>query len=240
MKTTLENITRASRAGCINEYHAVRDIITKLAETKLSEFPRGSADNVMKLMRLYFEDNEWDVEKCSELTYGEVLGIIYSFPVCKAYKVVEDPKWGLNMRLTLLSHVRYMLLSAQTKDSNLRLFKAVTIKGYLYFLSTRSNRSEMSTKRFFRDFKKSVRSHIGFTMNKKTTIELLLRQFDIYQRKCWMPNQPIEEFEESIKKSYEDLYCFFIRHFRYAFPRYFNIDKLKEKYARKTELTEEE
>ncbi len=239
MQTTLENITRASRVGYINEYHSVGEIITKLAETKLSQFPRGSADNVMKLMRLYMEDNEMDVEKCSELTYGEVLGIIYSFPVCKTYWEADDAKWGLNMRLTLLAHIRYMLVSAQTNDSNLRLFKAVTVKGYMCYLAMRSKRPIEASTNIFRSFKKSVKGHIGFTVTKKTTIEQLLQQFDAFQRKCWMPNQPIEEFGVSIKKSYEDLYCFFITHFSYAFPRYFNIDKLKEKYAKKTGLTEE-
>ncbi len=239
MQTTLENITRASRVGYINEYHSVGEIITKLAETKLSQFPRGSADNVMKLMRFYMEDNEMDVERCSELTYGEVLGIIHSFPKCKAYQEADDPKWGLNMRLTLLAHIRYMLVSAKTNDSNLRLFKAVTVKGYLNYLTIRAKRPEEVTAQSFKDFKKSVKGHIGFTVTKKTTIEQLLQQFDAFQRKCWMPNQSIEEFEASIQKSYNDLYCFFITQFRYAFPRYFYIDKLKEKYAKKTGLTEE-
>ena len=239
MQTTLENITRASRVGYINEYHAVREIVTKLAETKLSEFPCASTDNVMKLMRLYMEDNEMDAERCSELTYGEVMGIIHSFPVCKAYREMNDPKWCLNMRLTMLAHIRYMLVSAQTNDSNLRLFKAVTIKGYLYYLSTRSKRSEVAAAKPFKAFKKSVKNHIGFAITKKTTIEQLLQQFDVFQRKCWMPNQSIEEFQVSIEKSYEDLYCFFLTYFRYAFPEYFNMDKLREKYAKKTELTEE-
>ncbi len=239
MQTTLENITRASRVGYINEYHSVGEIITKLAETKLSQFPRGSSDNLMKLMRFYMEDNEMDVERCTELTYGEALGIIHSFPKCKAYWEADDPKWGLNMRLTLLAHIRYMLVSAQMNDSNLRLFKAVTVKGYLNYLTIRAKRSDAVTSQLFKDFKKSVKGHIGFTVTKKTTIEQLLQQFDAFQRKCWMPNQSIEEFEVSIRKSYEDLYYFFIKHFRYAFPKYFNIDKLKEKYAKKTGLTEE-
>ncbi|MBQ4095306.1 MAG: hypothetical protein IJO91_03165 [Oscillospiraceae bacterium] len=239
MQTTLENITRASRVGYINEYHSVGEIITKLAETKLSQFPRGSADNLMKLMRFFMEDNELDAERCAELTYGEALGFIHSFPNCKAYQEAADPKWGLNMRLTLLAHIRYMLVYAQANDSNLRLFKAVTVKGYLNCLILRSKRTIEASTNIFRAFKKNVKNHIGFTITKKTTVEELLQQFDAFQRKCWMPNQSIEEFEAGIRKSYEDLYYFFIKHFRYAFPRYFDIDKLKEKYAKKTELTEE-
>lgn len=225
--------------GYINEYHSVGEIITKLAETKLSQFPYGIADNVLKLMQIYMVDNDLDAERTSELTYGEVLGIIHSFPKCQAYQDTDNPRWALDMRLVLLAYIRYMLVSAQPNDSNLRLFKAVTVKGYLNCLILRSKHPMEAATHTFRAFKKSVKSHIGFTINKKTTIEHLLQQFDIFQRKCWMPDQPIEAFEKSIRNSYDDLYCFFIRYFRCAFPEYFDIGKLREKYAKETGLTEE-
>ena len=31
---------------------------------------------------------------------------------------------------------------------------------------------------------------------------------------------------------YDDLYCLLIKHFKQAFPDYFNLDKLKEKYKK--------
>jgi len=42
----------------------------------------------------------------------------------------------------------------------------------------------------------------------------------------------ITTFEDEIRSSYSDLYCFFILHFKQAFPQYFDLKALQEKYKK--------
>ena len=105
----------------------------------------------------------------------------------------------------------------------------LSIGEYLRYLNLRG---KVSVKKSFSKFNRSVFNHIGIDVSDNVTIGKFLNLMFEYQARCWLPVVEITKFEDEIRSSYEDLYCFLITHFKQAFPQYFDLKELQEKYKK--------
>ena len=160
--------------------------------------------------------------------FGEMLGMTELMFDYEPY--LADPvHLRAGLRLTMLGHTRNMLREYDCKSNIVHLFMSISVKEYLRYLNLRG---KVSVKKSFRKFNRSVFNHIGIKITDNLTIGKFLNLMFEYQSKCWYPVVEITKFEDEIRCSYSDLYCFFIFHFKQAFPDYFDLDKLKEKYKK--------
>lgn len=166
--------------------------------------------------------------RAPEVTFGEMLGMTELMFDYEPY--LNDPvHLRAGLRLTMLAHTRNMLRECDCKSNLVHLFMSISVKEYLRYLALRG---KVSVKKSFRKFNRSLFNHVGIDVSDNVTIGKFLNLMFEYQAKCWYPVVEITKFEDEIRRSYEDLYCFFIVHFKQAFPQYFNLKTLQQKYAK--------
>ena len=228
MKTTFEKATEASRQGYISDQSSIHWIVGKLLDMPLIEFRCVPSELLRTPIADFMRDSGMNEFRAHEVTFGEMLGMTELMFDYEPY--LADPvHLRAGLRLTMLGHTRNMLRECTYQNNIVHLFLSISVKEYLRYLNLRG---KVSVKKSFRKFNHSVINHIGIDVSDNVTIGKFLNLMFEYQSKCWYPIVEIAKFEDEIRCSYEDLYCFFILHFKQAFPQYFNLEKLKEKYAK--------
>ncbi|MGN0618118.1 MAG: hypothetical protein ACI4J7_03760, partial [Ruminiclostridium sp.] len=140
-----------------------------------------------------------------------------------------------DLRYCYVSHLRSMLLVAEERCTALRLFLAVTVKGYITYIADKSGKDPESRDAHFKAFCLNVKNHIGYEITETTTIKEYLRATEVFQSNSWLPTRPIKDYEDGIRSCCKDLYDFFITDYSCAFKQYFDFCKLEEKYEIKEE-----
>ena len=228
MKTTFEKATEASRNGYISDQSSIDWIVGKLLDMPLIDFRCASSEILMKLLADFMRDSGMNEFRSHQVTFGEMLGMTELMFDYEPY--FADPvHLRAGLRLTMLGHTRNMLREYDCKSNIVHLFMSISVKEYLRYLNLRG---KVSVKKSFRKFNRSVFNHIGIKITDNLTIGKFLNLMFEYQSKCWYPVVEITKFEDEIRCSYSDLYCFFILHFKQAFPQYFDLKTLKEKYKK--------
>ncbi|MBP1546337.1 MAG: hypothetical protein J6A37_07045 [Oscillospiraceae bacterium] len=228
MKTTLKKATEASRKGYISDQSSIDWIVGKLLDVPLIEFRCVSSEILMKLLADFMRDSGMNEFRAHQVTFGEMLGMTELMFDYEPY--LADPVHRrAGLRLTMLGHTRNMLRECIYQNNNVHLFLSISVKEYLRYLNLRG---KVSVKKSFSKFNRSVFNHIGIKTTDNLTIGKFLNLMFEYQSKCWYPVVEITKFEDEIRSSYEDLYCFFTVHFKQAFPQYFDLKALKEKYKK--------
>ena len=228
MKTTFEKATEASRKGYISDQDSIDWIVSKLISTPLSQLRCDSSQTLIKLLPDFMNDSGMNSNRAYEVTFGEALGMTELMFDYEPY--LADPvHFRAGLRLTMLAHFRNVLRDLDYQNNTVHLFMSITVKEYFRYLNLRG---KVSVRKNFRKFKSNVFNHIGFEISDETTIRQFLNFIFTYQSKCWFPVVEIGKYEDELRCSYGDLYCFMITHFKQAFPDYFNLDKLKEKYKK--------
>ncbi len=230
MSTTIEKITKVSQKGYIADIAAIGRIVTRLASLPAAVFQSKSTEPLLGVVSDYLMDCEMDKNRYLEVSYGEMLGIIDLIPSTIVYCVSFGEEFCRNMRLTLLGHVRNLLMEFDSKNDTVHLFMSMTVSGYFRYLISKSGNG---TKKIYRSFIRSVKKNTKIEISDETTIKQFLNHMYSFQTQSWVPSIPIDEFEKEIRGSYEDLYGFLIIHFKEAFPECFNLKRLKEKYSNK-------
>ena len=115
--------------------------------------------------------------------------------------------------ITVLGHVRNLLMEFDSKNDTVHLFMSMTVSGYFRYLISKSGNG---TKRIYRNFIRSVKKNTKIEISDETTIKQFLNSMYSFQIQSWVPSIPIDKFEKEIRRSYEDLYCFFITYFKEA------------------------
>ncbi len=232
MSTTIEKITKASQKGYIADIAAIGRIVTRLASLPVAVFQSKSTEPLLGVVSDYLMDCEMDKSRYLQVSYGEMLGIIELIPSTRIYCSSFGEEYCRNMRLTLLAHVRNLLMEFDSKNDTVHLFMSMTVSGYFRYLISKSGNG---TKRIYRSFIRSVKRNTKIEISDDTTIKQFLNSMYSFQIQNWVPSIPIDEFEKEIRGSYEDLYSFFITHFKEAFPECFDLKKLKGKYNKTEE-----
>ena len=228
MKTTFEKATEASRNGYISDQDSIDWIVGNLLDMPLIDFRCASSEILMKLLADFMRDSGMNEFRAHQATFGEMLGMTELMFDYEPY--LTDPvHLRAGLRLTMLGHTRNMLRECDCKSNLVHLFMSISVKEYLRYLNLRG---KVSAKKSFRKFNRSVFNHIGIKITDNLTIGKFLNLMFEYQSKCWYPVVEITKFEDEIRCSYSDLYCFFILHFKQAFPQYFDLKTLQEKYKK--------
>lgn len=230
ISTTIESITKASRKGYIDDYDDIDKIVSRLATIPIEQLSNDCTNIILGVIRDFMEDNEMNPDRHREITFGETLCIIGSFYSCGAYTHL-GMEWCMDTSMSVLCHIRIMMVSVQSANTTMRLFMSMAVSSYLEYLAMKMGQQGKSIKKLITRFKKSIKHHVDFDITETTTIKELLDKLDAYQRRCWIPRKPIKDFENEIRTSYDDLYCFLVGHFKEAFPEYFDLNNLKNKYA---------
>lgn len=225
---TIEEITKASQKGCITDIAAIGRIVTRLAELPSEELKCPNAEPLMGVVSDYLMDCEMDKSRYLQVSYGDILGIIELIPSTKVYCEAFGEEFCQNMRLTLLAHIRNLLMEFDTKNDTVHLFMSISVKGYLDFLA-----SKAGTTNIYEDFRQHVSVNTDFSISEDTTVKDFIVTMCSIQSQNWKPSTPTIEFTRNIRRSYEVLYSFFIKYFKEAFPECFDLKRLKEKYSGK-------
>lgn len=173
-------------------------------------------------------------ERSDEVTYVEALAMIDGIVTSGTYQC-NGVEWCRDRRFSLLAHFKSTLLKSQNENSVLRLFMAVTVRAYLGYLACLRGIAGNRFIAMYESFSHDIEKNLDFKMTDRTTLKELLLELDGFMHRGWIPGVPIAEFERDIRKSYESLYIFLIEHFRGAFYRNFDLNKLQEKYPKEEE-----
>jgi len=228
MKTTFEKATEASRRGYISDQSSVEWIIQNFASVPLRTFRNDRTQLIIDLLKEFMHDSGMDDNQIYQVTFGEVLGMIELMVTSGIYEK-DGEKFNNDLRFTMLAHVRNMLIDFDCKNNAVHLFMSVTVKEYFRFLALRG---KFSMQKSVRNFSQSVHKHMYFEITAETTVGQLLSTIANFQSRNWVPTMTMTQFEEYQRNIYDDLYCLLIKHFKQAFPEYFNLEKLKEKYKK--------
>ena len=228
MKTTFEKATEASRKGYIANPDSIDLIVDRLVSTPMLSFRCERTQFLIKMLSDFMNDSGMDSNRIYEVTFGEVLGMIELMFDYEAY-LNDDVQLRAGLRLNLLAHVRNLLSEFYCQNNTIHLFMSITVSGYFRYLTLKG---KVSGRKSYRKFRRSVQNNINFEIKDETTIKQFISEIASFQSTCWNIIVPIAKFENEMRSSYSDLYCFLITHFKQAFPDFFDLDKLKEKYKK--------
>lgn len=229
IKTTIENATRYSRQGYIDNPDDVEKIIKRLADTPVSSFISKHTSTVLEVLAEYMEDAHMDYQRVDEVTYAEALAMLDGIVTSGIYDC-NCRDWCRDSRSSTLAHFRSMMISSEDSNTALKLFMSVTVKEYLCYLASRTGLFGNNTAILYETVRLDVENYLKFSITENTTIGELLLNFDIFQIRNWLPIMPIKEFEAEIRGSYDSLYRLLIEYYQKAFKSIFNLEYLKEKY----------
>ena len=228
MKTTFEKATEASRKGYIANPDSIDLIVDRLVSTPMLSLRCERTQFLIKMLSDFMRDSGMDSNRIYEVTFGEALGMIELMFDYEAY-LNDDVQLRAGLRLNLLAHIRNLLSEFYCQNNTIHLFMSITVSGYFRYLTLKG---KLSGRKSYRKFRRSVQNNINFEIKDETTIKQFISEIASFQSTCWNIIVPIAKFENEMRSSYSDLYCFLITHFKQAFPDFFDLDKLKEKYAK--------
>ncbi len=230
IKNTFEDAMYSSNKGFIDRYNDIEEILTRLLDTPIMQLFDEGRDKVVHNMKDVMSELEWDNAKIAELTYGEMLGFTELISTGDVY-LDESEQCRDDICLTVLANIRLAIMREKCNDTTLYLFTSISVSAYFDYLATRMGGKGNGIKNMYRVFRSRVRRNTDFTLVEEDTIGMLLDRMANFQSRVWYPCYSIEEFAKEIRESYYDLYYFFIQYVKEAFPHYFDLEKLKEKYA---------
>lgn len=231
---TIDEIIKATNKPCITDISAIERIVTRLAEQPAKLFKCKTSEPLLGVVSDFLMDCEMDKSRYLDVLFGEVLGIIELVPSIAVYCDSFGETNCRNMRLTLLAHIRNILLEFDSKNNTVHLFMSITVKGYLDYLESKAGTNNICKSCIYDEFCQKIKRDMDFEISDNTTIKQFIEKACSVQSQKWTPAMPINKFKRNIRRSYEDLYRLFIVHFKQAFPEYFDFVKLKEKYPKET------
>ena len=228
MKTTFEKATEASRKGYISDQDSIDWIVQNFASVPLRTFRNDRTQFVIDLLKDFMRDSGMDDNKIYQVMFGEVLGMIELMVTSGIYQC-DGEKFNNDLRFTMLAHIRNMLIDFDCKNNAVHLFMSITVKEYFRYLNLRG---KVSVRKSLRNFSQNVHKHMYFEITAETKVGQLLSTIANFQSRNWVPTMTMTQFEEYQRNIYDDLYCLLIKHFKQAFPHYFDLNTLKEKYKK--------
>ena len=226
----LEEITASSEKGYIDSDTEIGRAVKRLADFNVSDLSGINANAVKAYIREVMEDLGMNPEYADNVTCAEALSMFDSIVTSDIYES-NGEDWCEDKRLLMLGALNNALISS-CDSLAVRSFMALTVKGYMQYLAEKAGAKGNWIIINYEVLCAGVRCGINFEITDTTTIKELLLKLDMFTRKPWLPSEDIAEYEKSIRKGYDCLYRLFIVHLSEAFPEYFNITGLKEKYSK--------
>lgn len=220
MANKLCEITRASQKGYIEDYDSIERIMSRLTRLPAAELDPKGEYFILQNIGIFLEELGMNGIDENAVCYGEILGIMEDFAQSPD---PDDPE--IRLKIVMRSLINLVFTFRQNRGNNVtvKLFMAVTVKGYLDYLAQRSGAKGVGVHNPYRRFRIDFRRATGYTINESTTIEAFLseimRQLNIW----WDIATPIEDYQKRIMGCHNALYTFFIDYSKTGFEEFFNI-----------------
>lgn len=232
MKRSIEQITASSQKGYIDDYDEIDHIFTKLIEKPMEKL--GGIKHQVAILQIDSLMECWEITPNanirSALSVGEYLGLVKALdddPMVETEKLMELAK---RCYYNFLSHLEIQLKQAEESNDTLRLLFSCSINDFLRYAAKKSGRSKGGITNFYRIFGRDVKSTMKTPIKENTTIREYMKKLLDFQRKQWIPNQPISEFEKEIRESYDEFAYLFLESAKLAFPDLFDTKAVLLKY----------
>lgn len=225
MTKSLQKITEASRKGYIENSDDIEKIMSKLTKLTPAELDPKGEFFILQNIGLFLEELSITVIDKNAVCYGEFLGILEGFSLDPNG---DDPELCLKIVKCNLINLMGAFRQNRSKNVTVKLFMAVTVKGYLDYLSLRAGRTGSGVHNLYRKFRIDFRRATGYTINEETTIETFLGEISRQLNIWWNIATPIEDYQKRIIGCHDALYTFFIDSFKLGFEEFFNIVQTAE------------
>lgn len=230
MKQPLEKAISSSRKGCIDDHDEIDKIFTKLIEMPMVQL--GGAkykyvlDQITSLLTCWEMPSDDTV--ISSITVGEFFGLVK--------ELKDDPTVYLPAEIEISRRCYYAFLFGieqqlqQSENCTVRLFRYFSINAFLHYAAQKTGCSKSKTNSFYRVFRRDVKHTMGLSIEDDTTIQEYMKKLFMFQRKSWMPNQPISDFEKEIRESYDEFSYLVFESAKLTFPEMFDTETIIRKY----------
>lgn len=221
---TIDEIIKATNKPSITDISAIERIVTRLAEQPAKLFKCKTSEPLLGVVSDFLMDCEMDKSRYLDVLFGEVLGIIELVPSIAVYCDSFGETNCRNMRLTLLAHIRNILLEFDCKNDTVHLFMSITVKGYFDCLSQKSEANNSC----YDEFCQKIKRDMDFEISDNTTIKQFIEKACSVQSQKWTPAMPINKFKRNIRRSYEDLIACLLFISSRLFPNILTLQGLKK------------
>lgn len=227
MKLHVRKASDPSRKNeSIADVAAIEKIVTRLAELPVYCFKAEmTATELFTILTDFMTASGMDETKHLRVLCGDAMGAIELLETTPGFNSYGFERCH-NFQLSVLFPIQSTLIKFDKRNDAVHNFMSITVKGYLNFLAQKAGIADT-----YEDFRTSILNDIEFAMLDNTTVREFLHAMQMYQSQLWAPIAPIKEYEQRMRRSYEDLYRFFITYFKAAFPEYFDLERMKEKYS---------
>ncbi len=230
MGMSLEKAIEASMKGYIDDPDKISRIFTKLINMKADDFHCNLKENLLEWNQVLMEGYEVEIKKNRHnVTYAETLCMIDNIRNEEDLGDCSDEQREIYM-IRLTSDIRHLLKSASYTIGTVQLFMAVTVKGYLEHLEKKIGYGEKGCGKLYRKFRADLKRATGIVINENTRISEFFKELESFHGKAWLPAMTISDYEKGMRDSYGLLLDFMIKYFKEAYPEFFDIDSIVEKY----------
>lgn len=230
MKQSFEKATEASEKGYFDDPDEISEIFTKLINMKADDFQCKLNNALLDLNKLLMEGYKVEIEQNRHnVTYAETICMIDNIRYEEDLEGCSDEQREVYVTRTA-SDVRHILKSASESVITVKLFMAVTVKGYFDHLAEKLGYDGVGRSNIYRRFRVDLRRATRIVLDETTTIGSFLKDLEKIQSKPWIPDLSISDYEKKMRDSYELLIDFMITYFKKAYPEHFNINNIIEKY----------
>lgn len=239
MGISLEKAIETSVKGYIDDPDEISRIFTKLINMKADDFHCDLKEMLLERNQTLMEGYKVEIKKNRyNVTYAETLCMTDNIRYEEDLDGCSDEQREIYV-IRFTSDMRYLLKSASSNIRIVKLFMAVTVKGYLDHLAEKMGYSEKGRSNLYHRFRADLRRAAGIVLDETTTIESFFKELESFHAKAWLPDLSISDYEKGMRDSYGLLHDFMIGYFKEAYPECFDIDSIVEKYQPYEEHTAE-
>lgn len=220
MTNNLCEITKASQKGYIEDYGSIERIMSRLIRLPAAELDPKGDHCLLQNIGIFLEELGMNGIDKNDVCYGEFLGIMDDFAQSPD---PDDPE--IRLKIVMRSLINLVFAFRQNRGNNVavKLFMAVTVKGYLDYLSQRAGARGVGIHNMYRRFRIDFRRAAGYIIDESTTIETFLGEIMRQLYIWWDISTPIEDYQKRIIGCHDALYSFFIDNFKTGIEEFFNI-----------------
>ena len=230
MKQSLEKATASSQKGYIDSNDEIDKIFTKLIEMPMVQL--GGAKYKYVLNQITSLLTCWEMPSddtvISSITVGEFFGLVKELKDDPIIYSPEETELSRRCYYAFLFGIEQQLQN--TENYTARLFRYFSINAFLHYAAQKAGCSNSKINSFYRVFRRDVKHTMGLSIEDDTTIQEYMKKLFMFQRRSWIPNQPIADFEKEILESYDEFSYLVFESAKLTFPKMFDTETIIRKY----------
>lgn len=230
MKQSLEKATASSQKGYIDSNDEIDKIFTKLIEMPMVQL--GGAKYKYVLNQITSLLTCWEMPSddtvISSITVGEFFGLVKELKDDPIIYSPEETELSRRCYYAFLFGIEQQLQNSE--NCTARLFRYFSINAFLQYSVQKTGCSKSKINSFYRVFRRDVKHTMNFPIEDGTTIQQYMEKLLMHQRRSWIPNQPIADFEKEIQESYDEFAYLVFESAKLTFPKMFDSRSIIRKY----------